>query len=168
MPRSSCVPLLLILAGASAIGGCGRSPAAEPDYVPVASRGLLSLCQTQPEVEVTGTAGADGGYFEGGGVTVSIPPGALAEPTGFEMRVPSSPHAEVEIRADGQDHFRFLLPVIISISYDDCATPAGTLAAWHIDPETKVLLEKMGGVDDVVHRRIVFSTMHLSGYAIAN
>lgn len=168
MARSRYVPLVLTVVSLAGPTACDRSPAAEPAYVPVASRGLLSVCQVQPAVSFAGTAGAGGGVFGGHGVNVSIPSGALPGPTRFEVTIPSSVYAEVEIRANGQEHFQFQRPIVIAISYDRCGTPSGPLAAWHIDPDTKMLLEKMGGVNDVANRRILFSTMHLSGYAIAN
>lgn len=169
MRRSRYVPLALLVSVA-ALSACDR-PTADPmvdGYERIAPGGLLALCQVNPAFEVTGSVGVPGGTLTGMGVSMVVPAGAVAGPTEFHLYTPSSPYAEVEISANGQEHFQFLLPVVISIAYDDCGTPSGALGAWHIDPESKTLLEYMGGVNDVVNRRVVFSTMHLSGYAIAN
>lgn len=167
MQRSRCVPLAVIMAGA-VLGACDHAPVADPDYVRVGSDALLAACQLEPEKEFTGWAGLTGATLSGGGVAVTVPAGAVLEPTKFRIRIPSSPYAEVEIHANGQEHYQFLLPVVITIDYSRCATTSGDLTAWQIDPTTKVLLENMGGVNDVLNQRVTFSTTHLSGYAIAN
>lgn len=168
MGRSRYVPLALMTAAVFSLTACDRSPASDPDYVAVDGAELLSACLVEPETEVSGTVGILGGVVSGGGVTLTLPAGAVLSPTQFDIRIPESPYAEAEIRANDQDHFRFLLPVVISISYARCGTPSGNLTAWHIDPDSRLFLENMGGVNDVLNRRITFSTMHLSGYAIAN
>lgn len=171
MSLSRCVPLTLIAATCAILAACDHTRVAEPageDYVGLEASVLLAVCQLEPAVEFMGTAGLAGGTLTGAGVTMSIPAGALTKSTSFLVRIPSSPHAEVEIRANGQEHYQFAQPVVIAIDYDRCGTPSGELTAWHIDPVTKELLEEMGGVNDVVNQRVIFSTMHLSGYAIAN
>jgi hypothetical protein len=165
------MPLILIAATCAVLAACDNAPFAEPageEYVKLGAGELLAACQLEPAVEFMGSAGIAGGTLSGGGVTMSIPAGALTKSTSFLVRIPSSPYAEVEIRANGQDHYQFAQPVVIAIDYDRCGTPSGELTAWHIDLETKELLEEMGGVNDVVNQRVIFSTMHLSGYAIAN
>lgn len=171
MRLSKCVPPVMLIAAMGVMASCGErvaDPLTESGYVHVEGRGVLSLCQVAPSAQVTGVVGPTGGSLAAGGVSMTLPPGAVLHDTEFRLHVPSSPHAEVEIHANGQDHFQFDAPVVIAMDYSRCGTPTGTLSAWHIDPETKALLEDMGGVDDVVNRRVVFSTMHLSGYAIAN
>ena len=171
MGRSRCVPLAFVAIAGTVLAACDQTHVADPpgqDYVRIESGGLLAACQLNPEVEFTGSAGVAGAVLAGGGVTMTIPAGALLNATSFHVRIPSSPYAEVEIHADGQEHYQFLQPVVIAIDYSRCGTPSGDLTAWHIDPETKALLEDMGGVNDVLNQRVIFSTMHLSGYAIAN
>lgn len=168
MRGSRCVPLAVLIA-ATVMSACD-TPAADPlseDFVRI-DAGLLSVCEVVPAGQVRAVIGAGGGSIHVRGVSMTLPPGAVQSDTEFRVHVPSSRHAEVDIRANGQEHFQFLAPVVISMDYSRCDTPAGPLSAWHIDPETKTLLENMGGVDDTLNRRVVFSTMHLSGYAIAN
>ena len=166
MQLSRYVPLVVALG--TLLTGCDRGTVADPDFVAVESAGLLAACALEPERQFDGWIGVAGGTLKGNGVSMTIPPGALPAATHFRVRIPSSPYAEAEIHADGQEHYQFLQPVVIAIDYDRCGTPIGTLTAWHIDPDTHVLLENMGGVNDVINRRVSFSTMHLSGYAIAN
>lgn len=172
MRRSRCVPLALLMAASAVVAACDQAPVAEPlgqeDYVAVQPRTLLSACTVAPSAKASKVVGAGGGSVSVAGVTVTIPAGAVLEDTEFRVHVPSSTYAEAEIRANGQDHYQFQAPVVIAMDYTRCSTPAGPLAVWHIDPETKALLEDMGGVDDVEKQQMTFSTMHLSGYAIAN
>src|SRR5690606_33554792 len=129
---------------------------------------LLSACTVAPADSASAVIGLLGGSVSARGVTMTVPPGAVLIPTEFRILAPSTPYAETEIHANGREHFQFLAPVVIAMSYSRCNTDPGSLTAWHIDPGTRSFLENMGGVDDVVNKRVVFSTMHLSGYAIAN
>lgn len=170
MRRSRCVPLAFLVAASGVLAACDplAEPQGQPEYVQIESRGLLSLCEVAPSVKSTGIVGPLGGSVTAGGVTMTLPAGAVLEPTEFRVHVPSSPYAEVEIQANGQEHFQFLAPVVIAMDYSRCSVSSDALTVWNIDPATKALLENMGGVNDVLNRRVTFSTMHLSGYAIAN
>lgn len=170
MRLSRCVPLALLFAASAVAAGCDQlaEPQDQPDYVQIGSQGLLSLCQLAPSVKTSGVVGPLGGSVTADGATLTLPAGAVLEPTEFRLHVPSSRYAEVEIHANGEEHFQFLAPVVISIDYSRCDLSSDALTAWHIDPDTKALLENMGGVNDVLNQRVTFSTMHLSGYAIAN
>lgn len=164
MRGSKYVPLLLLVAAAAA---CDR-PAAAPEYEHAAGTGL-ALCAPAEERQYTFSLGSEGGTFAVPGALLVIPEGALARPTKFTVSIPGTGHAEVEIRANGQHSFNFQRPVTIGIDYGACGTPiVGDVTVWHIDPATKTFLEDMGGVNDVANERVIFSTMHLSGYAIAN
>lgn len=170
MRRSRCVPLAFLLAASGLLGGCDplAEPEEQPGYVQLESDGLLSLCEAAPSVKSSAIVGAAGGTVTAAGVTMTLPAGAVLEPTEFRLHVPSSTYVEVQIQANGQEHFQFLAPVVISMDYSRCSVPSGSLTVWHIDPVTKSLLENMGGVTDTLNQRVIFSTMHLSGYAIAN
>jgi hypothetical protein len=77
---------------------------------------------------------------------------------------------EVDIRANNFTSFLFNSPISVSIDYSRCdpaSTDGRALSVWHIDEQSKALLQNMGGVNDPVARKITFSTPHLSGYAIA-
>jgi hypothetical protein len=170
MRRSRCVPLALLIAASGVPLACDQAPIADPlehaEYVE--SGGLLSACAVASSTSARAVIGVAGGSVRTGGVTMTVPAGAVQGSTEFRLHVPSSQYAEVQIHANGQEHFQFLAPVVITMDYSRCNAPSGVLTAWHIDPDTKALLENMGGVNDVVNQRVIFSTMHLSGYAIAN
>lgn len=169
MRRSRCVPLAFLMAASGVLTACDQAPVSDPleqaEYVE--SRALLSLCELAPSTSATAVIGVLGGSISAGGVTMTVPPAAVLGNTEFRVHVPSSQYAEVEIHANGREHFQFLAPVIIAMDYSRCSA-SGALTAWHIDPDTKSLLENMGGANDVLNERVIFSTMHLSGYAIAN
>jgi hypothetical protein len=111
-----------------------------------------------------------GGILSLGGTSVQIPAGALAVATNLTLTIPQSPYMEVEVTANELTSFVFQHDVSITIDYSRCpaAEAAKTpLSVWHIDPQTKQLLENRGGTDDKSTHRITFSTGHLSGYAVA-
>jgi hypothetical protein len=164
MSGSKYVPLVLL--ACAALAACEQPASAPYDRI---DTGVLAVCAPSEEQAVRGTAGIDGGVIATRGAAVVIPAGALEAETTFTVRVPTSRYAEIEVTANGQEHFNFLRPVTIAIDYSRCGTaPSATATVWHIDPATKALLEDMHGVHDVANSRVVFSTMHLSGYAIAN
>ena len=85
--------------------------------------------------------------------------------------MPASRYVEVEVTADGGEHYVFDSPVTVSLDYGRCNRPdldQATLTAWNIDPQSKALLEPMGGADDKSQHVITFSTIHFSGYAVAD
>jgi uncharacterized membrane protein YfcA len=115
-----------------------------------------------------------GGLISVGGVTISVPAGALLTDALMTVTVPASQFVEVEISVEGSEHFLFQVPSVVTVSYARCSRffllP---LSAWHIDTETKELLELMPSVDNKLLRTVTFTTEHLSsfalsGYAVAN
>jgi hypothetical protein len=131
----------------------------------------LLWCPTSETASNSGLVDALGGVVSAGGTTITIPAGALLGPTNVTVTVPASNYMEVDISVEGADHFLFELPVAVTVSYARCAsfrTFFGFVKAWHIDSETKALLEAMPSVDDKVARSVTFTTGHLSGYALAN
>jgi hypothetical protein len=112
-----------------------------------------------------------GGIVSLGNTKISIPAGALLQPTLIQVRLPASQYMEVDVSANGLLSFLFKRPVSVTIDYSRCpasATDGAALTVWHIDSATKELLENMGGTNDASARTITFSTGHLSGYAVAN
>jgi len=112
-----------------------------------------------------------GGVVSAGGTTISIPAGALLSAATVTVTVPASNLMEVDISVEGTQHFIFESPVTVTLSYARCARgnlDKAPLTVWHIDSETKALLEPMGGIDDKLLRTVTFITGHLSGYAVAN
>jgi hypothetical protein len=132
--------------------------------------GLLECGSSRTE-SATGVIDALGGVLSVGGTSVVIPANAVLSPTSFTLTVPASPYVEIEVTAGEADHFVFDKPVLVSIDYGRCGH--GSLfepshEAWNIDPVTKALLEKMPSVDVKLTHTVVFSTIHFSGYALAD
>lgn len=128
-------------------------------------------CPTPGTQSVTSRIGPEGGVLAIGGTSVVIPIGAVLFPEDFTLTVPASPYAEIRVRAGSAEHYLFQSPVAMTIDYSRCASPAldqRTLSVWNIDPDTKALLEQMVGVDEKLTHTIVFTTIHLSGYAVAD
>jgi hypothetical protein len=169
--------LLLTAIAALLSGSCGEQRATTPsDHVTAASSDLstgspqLLLCPSSQTQSTLGVVGPFGGTLSVGPLTFQVPFGAVSLPTLFRLTVPAGQYMEVDIQANNLTSFLFNTPVSVTIDYSRCdpASTAGlSLSVWHIDVTSKALLENMGGVNDVVARKITFSTPHLSGYAIA-
>lgn len=117
------------------------------------------------------TIGLLGGTIRLDGHSIRIPAGAVLLPTRFMLTVPASKYVEVEIHAEGHEHFQFLLPASVTMSYDRCGDmdiDHDDLHVWYISGLTGLLLEFMGGTADPEDRHVTFSTDHLSGFIIAN
>lgn len=136
----------------------------------VASSELL-VCPTEDPVSARAIIGPEGGSVGVRGSSISIPAGAVAEPTRFEVVVPASRYMKVEFSAVGQSHFEFQLPATITINYARCtnsSTPTEeALTGAYLADDTDQVLELMGGTVDKTGHKLSFSTSHLSGYAVA-
>ncbi len=170
---------------ALAVAGCDRpaAPTAPRAPAPAAapSGGLLGdllggtlgtvtrlACPTDATQRGSAVVGPEGGALVVGGFRVDFPVGAVAQPETFTLEVVAGQYLEIEVHAEGYAHYAFARPVTVTLDVSRCGglLPAG-LKAWHIDSETKALLESMGGLLDVTSRTLRFQTPHFSGYTIA-
>ncbi len=128
-------------------------------------------CPTDITQSVTSRIGPAGGSLVIGNTSVVIPLGAVLFPEDFTLTIPASQYAEIRVRAGSAEHYLFQYPVAMTIDYSRCATPAldqHALSVWNIDEDSHALLEQMIGVDLKLTHTIVFTTIHLSGYAVAD
>lgn len=140
-----------------------------PDTTGIAQRRLIECPTTQPAT-ASAFIGVLGGTVAAAGTSISIQAGSLLTSTLLRVTVPVSTYMEVDVTANDLASFLFVKPVTITIDYSRClpsVTQGKTLTVWHINTQTKLLIENMNGVNDPVQRKITFSTTHLSGYAIA-
>jgi hypothetical protein len=140
---------------------------------PRASAGSATLinCPTATAQSVTSHIGPLGGLLALGSTRVVIPLGAVLFPEDFTLTIPASQHAEIRVRAGSAEHYLFQRPVLMTIDYSRCATPEldrHLLSVWNVDEESDALLEQMIGVDLKLTHTITFTTIHLSGYAVAD
>ena len=143
--------------------------ATAPDTGGVVQPRLIE-CPTSQTATNSGLIGVLGGTVAAAGSSITLPAGSLLVGTLIRLTVPASTYMEIDVTADGLLSFLFQRPVTITIDYRRCPTSvtAGkTLTVWHINTQTKALIQNMHGVNDPVQRRISFTTDHLSGYAIA-
>ena len=162
--------MAIVLLGLS----CGEPRATAPSTSTLRSDGSspsLVECPSNQTATTSAIVGPLGAVIQLGGTSITIPSGALTAPTLLQMTIPASRYMEIDVTAVGFTSFLFQQPVSVTIDYSRCTRSdidQQTLHVWHIDPNTKELLEDMGGADDKASRRITFSTGHLSGYAVAN
>lgn len=130
----------------------------------------LLRCATNQTQTTTALVTTLGGSVSIGGTSIQIPAGALAIATNITVTIPQSTFMEIEVKANDLTSFVFQHDVSITIDYSRCPASEADkapLSVWHIDPQTKQLLESRGGTDNKSTHRITFSTGHLSGYAVA-
>ena len=166
-----------LLAVTVAVAGCADAgdslaPAAEPSsalHGSSSTQSGLVECPVYFSRSTSATIGPLGGTLELDGSSITLPVGAVLTSTLFTLTIPASNYMEIGITAGLLEHFDFLKPVSVTISYSRCTRgniDKRTLTVWHIDPVTKSLLENMNGSDDKSSRTVAFGTGHLSGYSI--
>jgi hypothetical protein len=174
----SALAVALLVLGAS----CSDSPTAPASPRPTdgssqflglswfgSSPKLLS-CPSSETQRSTAVIGSLGGTLSLGGTSVSIPGGALLDDTSVELTIPAGQYMEVDLTVNGGQHINFLKSVLVTIDYSRCNrydTLFKVLNVWNIDPDTKALLQNMGGIDLKLTQSIIFATPHFSGFAIA-
>jgi hypothetical protein len=133
---------------------------------------LVACPQSDSELDALGVVGFWGGEIEGEETTIKVPLAAVDENTGIAVNMPASPYFEVELNANGGEHYTFDRPITISVDYSRCADSAirshAALRVVYVDDETMLPIEDMGGVVDSVARTITFQTGHFSSYVIAD
>lgn len=162
----------------AALAGCmdsATAPAAQPPSEPLRTTTAYGATLLQCPVDVTRstslTIGFLGGTLELDGHRVLIPLGAVLAPTEFTLSVPASNYVEIDVRAKGQEHFEFLEPVALTISYNRCTRSnidKESLHVYYVDSESKTIIEDLGGADDKILRTVTTSTDHLSDYALGS
>lgn len=157
-------------AGCAGDGPTATHPAIAASASIHAESATLLQCPVSEGGSATSVIGSLGGVLSVGGTRVVIPADAVPSSTSFTLTVPSSPYVEIEVTAGDADHFVFSKPVLVAIDYSRCGDSllSPRHSAWNIDPVTKALLEKMIGVDVRLTHTVVFTTIHFSGYALAD
>ena len=167
---------LLLVAAALLLYACAEHSPSEPAPAQVAALSTdraqtMVRCPSTVTRSISRTVGLLGGSLELDGTRVTIPFGAVLLPTRITLTLPASEHMEVDLTANALEHFEFPVPVTVSIDYARCPASAiddnAPLSVWYIDTLLDTLLENMGGSDDRNHRVITFTTIHFSGFSIA-
>ena len=145
-----------------------ETPTVPPDQNP--QNFTLVSCPNTVARTTQALIGPLGGTLSLAGTTIGIPSGALSAPTLITLTIPASPYMEIDVRANDLLSFVFNRPIGVRIDYSRCTDPAlntNKLSVWHIESQSKALLENMGGADNKSANTIDFTTGHLSNYAIA-
>jgi hypothetical protein len=178
MPRRTRFHLVLMLSVGVAGAACSVERAAAPS--PTDRSSLLGLfdpdpslieCPPGPALSTTALIGPLGGVLEAGATRVVIPVNAVLSPTTFRLTVPASKYVEIDVTTDASEHYLFSQPVLVTLDYSRCGRSdllRAPLSAWNIDPQTKALLEPMISVDNKLTQTVTFTTIHFSGYAVAD
>ena len=137
--------------------------------VPTSVQSELLACPGMKAGQATRVIGPGGGLLRVDGHAVAIPRGAVKTPTRFTLTVPGSGYAEIDVKAEGFDHYVFARPVVVTIDYSMCGVEPTSrpFYGWYIDQSSHKLLQDMAAVDDRYNQRLFFATDHFSGYAVA-
>jgi hypothetical protein len=164
----------LVLAGLSialAAVACDRATAPDSAPAPARPHALLGMrllgCPSATSDSASAVVGPEGGALSLGGFRVDFPAGAVDSARTFVLAVPASDVLEIEVHAEGRDHYAFATPVTVTLDASRCGILPPGLQVWHIDGRSRALLEPMGGVVDLLSRTVRFRTSHFSGYSIA-
>lgn len=165
-----CAALVALIGSCS---GSDRSTTGLTDNHSLLSNGAPSLleCPSNTTVQATGTIGLLGGVIQAGGTLVSIPAGALLAPTNIVLTIPASNYMEIDVSVPGVEHFVFDKDIVVTLDYSRCSRSnidKAPLQVWHIDSQSKTMLEQMPSTDVKLTHTVIFTTGHLSGYALAN
>jgi hypothetical protein len=178
MPHRTRFHLVLMLSVGLVGAACSVERAAAPH--PADRSSLLGLfdpnpslikCPAATEQSATSLIGPLGGVLTVGATRVVIPANAVLSPTTFTLTVPASKYVEIEVTTDSSEHYVFSQPVLVTLDYGRCGRSdllRAPLSAWNIDPQTKALLEPMVSVDNKLTQTVTFTTVHFSGYAVAD
>lgn len=129
------------------------------------------VCPVDTTASTSAVISPLGGTVSVGGTSIVLPAGAVLTNTQIELTIPASPYMEIDITANGGQGFLFSQPVTVTIDYSRCQSGVinpGPHSVWYVDLNTNALLQNMLGVDNPLTDEITFSTLHLSGYAVAN
>ena len=178
MPYRTRFHLVLLLSLGVVGAACSVERAAGPRSTDPSSllglfdqRPSLLTCPSGPGQSASALIGPLGGVLAVGGTRVVIPANAVLSPTTFTLTVPESKYVEIDVRTDASEHYVFSQPVLVTLDYSRCGRSdllRAPLSAWNIDPQTKALLEPMVSVDDKLTQTVTFTTLHFSGYAVAD
>lgn len=161
--------LALALASCADVAGPTAPAAPEPPRASTTSGALLLECPRATADSTSALIGPLGGTLRLNGHEVVIPLNAVLLPVRFRLVEPASNYMEIQVRAVGQEHYQFLRPVSMKISYARCTRSnieKRQLRIYHTDETTKAILADMGGVDDKTARVVSIHTGHFSGYTI--
>lgn len=166
--------VLALPAALLALGSCSDivQPSGAEARLSHNSGPTLVECPTDVTRTTSTTIDLLGGTIELDGHRVVIPANAVLFPTEFTLTVPASKYVEIDVKANGAEHFQFEKPVSMTISYARCTRSnidkieKHNLDIFYVDSSTKKILENMGGTQDTATRTVTTSTDHFSTYAI--
>jgi hypothetical protein len=148
-------------------GPLGVTPTAPPAADLTTSLLHIGLvrCTPLPEDAVSETIGPEGGVITVGPHTLSIPPGALAEPVTITAVAPSDTVNRIVFGPEG---LVFQQAPRLTMSYANCRG-LGLIVPKHIALTTDLLqiLELLQSIDNIFARTVSARIQHFSTYAVA-
>ena len=169
------VPATIAIFAPFLLAACGENGPTAPAPVALLHRSTqdrleLAYCPSSETVSATRRIGPEGGTVAIAGHRIDIPAGAIPKPTRVRLVAPAGRVLRVDITAGQDEHYNFLAPARVTISYDRCPRQhrlLGSAEAWYFDPATGEPLEDMDASVDRRGRTVAFTTRHLSTYVVS-
>jgi hypothetical protein len=169
------VPATIAIFAPFFLAACGENSPTAPAPVAQLHRSTedrlrLAYCPSSETVSASRVIGPDGGTVAIAGHRIDIPAGAIPRPTRVKLVAPAGRVLRVDITAGQEEHYQFLAPARVTISYDRCPRQhrlLGAAEAWYLDPATEQPLEDMDATTDRRSRTMAFPTPHLSTYVVS-
>ncbi len=175
--RLSVLALGLLALGSAACDRAGTPTAPAPGAArpgligDVGGYTLVAAGTRQGTASVKVVLGAGGGMLSVNGHTLTVPAGALAEPTRFTMTTVSGSSIRVALTAadakTGAPVTEFPTPLRLSLSYANAqvSNPSKLKVAWIVNGE--IVAVQRSDVDRL-HRTVSSSLYHFSDWAVCN
>lgn len=172
--------LFTLVVFATTIAACTDLTEPGPDAPEAEVAGLLGPllappalveCPADIAMATDGVIDGLGGVIGLAGHTVVAPALAVDSAGTFTVGVPASRYLEITINPKGGSGYQFNEAIAVTLDYSRCPADLlgdASISVWQIDPDTKLFVEQMGGVNDVVNRKVTFLTDHLSTFSIAH
>lgn len=128
------------------------------------SVGTLLTCNSLPAARASAVIGREGGVLRIGPHTLTVPRGALREPTLISGYAPSDSVNSVDFEPEG---LRFSKNVQITLSYANCGLVASTLPkrVMYVNDDLRIL-EILASLDNIILKKTTGQTNHFSRYAV--
>jgi len=122
----------------------------------------VAVCKLQKEEWKTQQIGTRGGHFSVGGITLSVPAGALTRTVSITAHTLPTTSASVQLLPEG---LQFAVPATLTMNYMKCQTPLLGVNVVYVQADT--VTEIVPSKNHPILKWVSASIKHFSSYAVA-
>jgi hypothetical protein len=143
--------------------GGGGYPPKEP------TKPELLVCPNPEEQRTDVEIGKEGGVVAVGGHRLELPPGSVREPVKFSVALLADKVLKLDIKANGEDSFKFENPATLTLTFEKCEAPSNPsyLFIAKIDPKTNEVLARLDSRVNERERTVTAQLSSLTAYSLA-